>query len=181
MQPIGPLMHEHRLIERLVALMKKELAAIEKGRAPNHRFIDEAVDFFKYYADKCHHGKEEEILFRELRRKPLSEEEFRILDELVEEHVVGRGMVKALSRANAAAAKGSASVLSAELVKALHDLSGFYPSHIEKEDKHFFHPVMRHFDRAEMNAMLAEFDSIEKRVFHERYAAFVKQHEDADA
>ena len=177
MHPIGPLMHEHRLIERLVRLIVKEAAAIESGRRPDHRFIDNAVDFFKYFADRCHHGKEEKILFKELAAKPLSTDERRILQELIEEHVVGREMVQALRAANQEAAACEDPAPVGRVVTLLRELADFYPRHIEKEDKHFFHPVMRHFSRAEMDKMLADFEDIEKIVLHEKYTAIVEEKE----
>jgi hemerythrin-like domain-containing protein len=56
MKPFGPLMVEHRLIERMVALMKSRLDILEAGEAVQTRELDEfirsAVDFFRTYADK---------------------------------------------------------------------------------------------------------------------------------
>ncbi len=56
----------------------------------NPEFIDSAVDFISVYADRCHHGKEEEILFRDLAKKKMNEEDTRIMNELIEEHIWGR-------------------------------------------------------------------------------------------
>jgi hemerythrin-like domain-containing protein len=39
---------------------------IEKSRKVDPVVIDVAVDFVRMYADRTHHGKEEEILFRDL-------------------------------------------------------------------------------------------------------------------
>ena len=72
MMPIGPLMIEHRLIERMIALLKKESARIRSTGQVNVEFILSAVDFIRTYADHCHHGKEENILFRDLKKKKLS-------------------------------------------------------------------------------------------------------------
>jgi len=63
------------------------------------------VDFFRIYADRCHHGKEEDILFRELVKKPLSTEERNVLAELVDEHVQGRALVHAIYEANLTVAR----------------------------------------------------------------------------
>jgi hemerythrin-like domain-containing protein len=73
MMPIGPLMIEHRLIERMIDVMKEELLLIEKKMKVNPEFIESVVDFFHTYADRCHHGKEEDILFRDLGGKKLIE------------------------------------------------------------------------------------------------------------
>jgi len=72
MKPIGPLMREHRLIERMVRLMERELGGISGGKEANPLIIDSAVDFLKTYADRTHHGKEEDILFRALSGKRLA-------------------------------------------------------------------------------------------------------------
>ena len=39
MQPIGPLMVEHRLIERAVPLMQNELKRLEKDKTPDREFV----------------------------------------------------------------------------------------------------------------------------------------------
>lgn len=177
MQPIGPLMHEHRLIERLIRLVEREVCAIESGNRPDSRFIDQAVDFFRTYADACHHGKEEDILFRELEKKPLSEDERRILGELVAEHLRGRGLVRRIHEANREVARCDQPAAAETLLPLLRELAAFYPVHIEKEDKQFFFPVMRHFSRQEMDAMLAEYDSFERKLLHEKYEKLVAEGE----
>lgn len=49
----------------------------------NPEFVDITVDFIRVYADKCHHGKEKDILFRDLQKKNLSDEHKRIIKELI--------------------------------------------------------------------------------------------------
>ena len=51
MLPIGPLMIEHRLIERLISLMEKEGAKIREDKLADIDFIDNCIDFIKTYAD----------------------------------------------------------------------------------------------------------------------------------
>lgn len=177
MQPVGPLMREHRLIERLLRLVEREVRGIEAGNPPDSRFIDQAVDFFRTYADACHHGKEEDILFRELEKKPLSEEERRILGELVSEHILGRNLVRRIHETNLEVSRCDRPAAAESLLPLLRKLVSFYPAHIEKEDKHFFFPIMRHFSRQEMDAMLAEFDSFERKLLHEKYERIVAEGE----
>jgi hemerythrin-like domain-containing protein len=74
MKPIRPLMREHQFIERMIALLKDELSNIvETGKTDDH-FLDAVIEFFGVHADRCHHAKEQDILFRELKTKPLSAE-----------------------------------------------------------------------------------------------------------
>jgi hemerythrin-like domain-containing protein len=93
MMPIAPLMIEHRLIERMIAVIKKETEKCKLEGRINSEFIDLAVDFIRTYADRCHHGKEEDILFRDLDKKPLSVDQRDTTEELIEEHKQGRETV----------------------------------------------------------------------------------------
>ncbi|MFO7971638.1 MAG: hypothetical protein R6U40_07790 [Desulfobacterales bacterium] len=75
MQARAPLMIEHRLIERIIGIIKSTLSEIEKEETVDPVFVDTTVDFIRTYADRTHHGKEEDILFRELGKRDLSEED----------------------------------------------------------------------------------------------------------
>ena len=95
MLPIGPLMIEHRLIERMISVMQSELQRIEKCKKADSVFIETSVDFIKTYADRCHHGKEEDILFRELKGKNVSDEHkqigYRFWQEVLKILTPGKG------------------------------------------------------------------------------------------
>jgi hemerythrin-like domain-containing protein len=156
MMPIGPLMKEHRLIERMVRLMERELRRTSEKNQANTGFIDVAVDFIRTYADRCHHGKEEDILFRDLAKKQLSAEHERVMNELLEEHVLARKTTGRLHSAKESYLQCDAHALSG-IVDSMQDLIELYPAHIEKEDKHFFVPCMGYFSDQERSHMLKEF------------------------
>jgi hemerythrin-like domain-containing protein len=59
MLPTAPLMIEHRLIEKMIAVIRKEIDRCESEGSINLEFIDAAADFIRIYADRCHHEKEE--------------------------------------------------------------------------------------------------------------------------
>jgi hemerythrin-like domain-containing protein len=63
MMPIGPLMIEQRLIERVIDVMREELNIFEKEKKLNPQFVKMAVDFIRSYADRCQQGKQQDILF----------------------------------------------------------------------------------------------------------------------
>jgi hemerythrin-like domain-containing protein len=56
-------------------------------------------------------------------------------------------------------------------------LVDFYPKHIEKEDRHFFIPVMSYFTEEEKEAMLNEEYEFDRQFIHERYKEVVKEAE----
>jgi hemerythrin-like domain-containing protein len=175
MMPIGPLMIEHRLIEKMIGLLEKELYSIENANKANSSFIYSAIDFFRTYADRTHHGKEEDILFKELAKKPLSAEHKKIMEELVAEHVIARKNVKGLVEANQRYSQGESQALS-DIAGYLRTLAELYPMHIQKEDKRFFMPVMDYFSKKEQDTMLQAFFEFDKGMIHEKYMKVVEQY-----
>ena len=178
MLPIGPLMIEHRLIERMIRLMADELHQMEARTRADPAFIDVAVDFIRSYADRCHHGKEEDILFRDLAKKALSPEHRRTMDELVAEHVYARGKVKKLVEAKEQYVQGKGGATEA-VRNLMEDLVLFYPAHIEKKDKHFFIPCMKYFSIEEQSTMLQAFWEFDRQLIHEKYRGVVQHLEES--
>lgn len=58
MQARGPLMVEHRLIERMLLIIKGTLSKVGPSQEIDPVFVDIVVDFIRMYADRTHHGKE---------------------------------------------------------------------------------------------------------------------------
>ena len=165
MMPIGPLMIEHRLIEKMILLIEANLKKFIKEDALDPAFIDTAVDFIRTYADRCHHGKEEDILFRDLAKKKIPAELKNIMDELIQEHKYARSITAKIVAAKEAYVKGDKNALK-EAVANAEILVKFYPPHITKEDKRFFIPCMEYFTLEESNAMLAEMREFDRNLIH---------------
>jgi hemerythrin-like domain-containing protein len=173
MKPIGPMMWEHRLIEKMLRLFEGEINKINEQNRIDIVFIDTAVDFIRIYADRTHHGKEEDILFRELVKKRLTPEHARMMDELIAEHRYARQVVGKLVAARDRYLQGDVNIR--EIIACMDELAQFYPAHIEKEDKHFFYPCMDYFTKAEQDQMLAEFYEFDRKMIHEKYSKVVDQ------
>ncbi len=188
MLPIGPLMMEHRVIEKLMPALRAAARAGRRDGRIDLRFADAALEFIRTYADRCHHGKEEDLLFRALAAKPLEAGHRALMDELVEEHRQGRRKVREIAAAleeyrrgdgggGAAAGAGPSGPLAA-IVDGFEWLASFYPAHIRKEDTGLFLPAMGYFDRAERDALLdaeREFDrSLLQALYRERVEALTR-------
>jgi hemerythrin-like domain-containing protein len=167
MKPRGLLMIEHRLIEKTLKLAERESERVRAGRVDTV-FIDTVVDFIRTYADRTHHGKEEDILFRELAKKPLSSSDAAGMKELIAEHATARRVTGELVKANAdflAGHEGSRPVI----LEKLQFLTDFYPKHIAKEDKRFFPDTEKYFSAAELDVLLERFNEFDRRMIHEKY------------
>ncbi|MGD9819423.1 MAG: hemerythrin domain-containing protein [Desulfomonilaceae bacterium] len=173
MKPRGPLMIEHRLIEKMLNILKSQVDKIDSKKLIDPVVIDIAVDFIRTYADKTHHGKEEDIMFRDLALKPMNVEEKKAMDELVDEHIQARKVVHELVEAKKRYLKGDPGALWI-IKERLNWLVDFYPKHIEKEDKLFFPSTERYLNQSEQEAMLAEFWEFDRKMIHEKYASTVE-------
>ena len=174
MQARGLLMVEHRLIERMISLLKEAVSQIEKAKKIDPVFIDTVVDFIHTYADRTHHGKEEDILFRDLSKCHLSNEDSRIMNELIDDHVFARQTTKAIVEANTLYRNGNKSALS-NISENLNTLVEFYPRHMEKEDKVFFPAGRAYFTDEQDQTMLAEFWEFDRKMIHEKYKSVVEK------
>jgi len=161
-------MMEHRLIERVIQVMKGQVERIETEQKVDVVLLEDVINFIRSYADRCHHGKEENILFRDIAKKALTPELEKIMEELIEEHKSARQATAGLADALKSLRNGDNKAL--PLISAnLKFLVEFYPRHIEKEDKHFFLPVMGYFSKEENDAMLKEGYELDSKLMHEEY------------
>jgi hemerythrin-like domain-containing protein len=161
-------MTEHRLIERAIKLLKAELDHFEKEKEFDIAILTSVVDFMRTYSDRTHHGKEEDILFRELAKRKLAPVHKDIMDELARDHKYARKTVNELETAYTKYAAGNVPA-AREAAVALKKLIEFYPAHIDKEDRHFFYPSLDYFTAEEQDAMLGEFREFDRKLIHEKY------------
>jgi hemerythrin-like domain-containing protein len=179
MLPTTPLRVEHRLIEKLIKLMEKQAIKIRKNKLADIEFIDDCIDFIKTYADWCHHGKEEDILFRGLKDKKLSDEHRKIVNSLIKEHDYARKITSKLvqERNNYmnSANEAEKQIISFEIYGHLKALISFYPEHIRKEDKEFFQPCMEYFTARQKKEMLQQFQEFDRELIHKKYQELVKE------
>lgn len=169
---VSPLMQEHRLIERMIGLLRVHLDLLWRGKPPNHSLLGDAADFFLFYADRIHHGKEEEILFRALVGRDLSPVHRRLVEVLTVEHSQARDLVRNLATAAAAGRRGEGQSRDT-MVAALAALVELYPLHIAKEDANLLLPAVGYFSLQEQESLLQEFRDFDQRLVHERYRAVV--------
>jgi len=170
-------MIEHRLMERMIRLMKLEMDRIGEYGSADADFIDSAVIFMKSFADVCHHGKEEKIFFDKLSEKPLPDELKSLMADLVQEHVLMRKLTNDLVRAKDDYMQRKTEA-KAEIIMSLNSLVELYPRHIEKEDKHFFMPVMGYLSAVEKDEMLRAFSEFDGALFHDEYKSLIADMEE---
>ena len=166
--PVEILITEHKLIIYAVGVLRKEQQKIAAAGKVDPNSIVAAVDFFRTYADRYHHGKEEGILFNALYGRKLSVADGKMMRELILEHATARRTVTSLESLKTSYVGGDAESL-VGILEALNALIELYPRHIEKEDKHFFIPVMAYFTEKEQKEMLQKFLQYNQNFTDNRY------------
>ena len=172
MKPRGLLMIEHRLIEKVLSVAKQKAISMT-DMDYNPILIETIVDFIRTYADRTHHGKEEDILFVELAKKSLDADNLRIMDELIDEHKQARAKVKEILELNEKYKGGDRKVVPM-ITTAIVWLAAFYPVHIKKEDDVFFPNTEKYFDQSELDIMLNTFYEFDRNMIHEKYQNIYK-------
>jgi len=129
------LREEHQLILQVADAMQALVAEADAGNWDFEAF-DQCVTFIRLFADACHHGKEEDLLFPELEKAGMSRQQGPIA-MMLEEHRIGRQyvsfMVDALDPARAGDEEARA-----RLRNAAHGYVELIRAHIMKEDHVLF-------------------------------------------
>jgi hemerythrin-like domain-containing protein len=159
---IEVLMNEHRLIEQVLGSLEAFAAEVEGGLAPERPLLADYGMFFRDFADACHHGKEEDILFQRMVERGFSRETGPVA-VMLHEHRVGRGHVTVLREAGG----GTGPLAAMETQLVLEHAGAFIPllrAHILKEDRILYPMAVRLLTGPEMEAMETEFEALEARM-----------------
>jgi hemerythrin-like domain-containing protein len=165
------LMAEHRVIEQVLNCLGKMA-----DRCLLHGDLDfasarQALDFFQHFADRCHHGKEEERLFPLLEARGLSRERGPT-GVMLREHDLGRRQIQAMLAAVDEAAQGDS-----DAVQRFGVHAGAYVrllrEHISKEDHCLFPMANQVLTPQDQHSLEDAFQEVESKKMgsgtHEKY------------
>jgi hemerythrin-like domain-containing protein len=131
----------------------------------------QGVDFLRGFADRCHHHKEEQLLFPALAEKGVPTEGGPIA-VMLHEHDQGRAHIRAMGAALERYQAGDRKAVQ-DLAAAATGYTQLLRAHIWKEDNVLFQMANQALSAEEQQALAAEFDRVELEVMgagtHERY------------
>jgi len=136
MTATGQLKDEHQGILLMLKILDKVTSKLEAKEKINPEHLEKIVEFFRIFADQCHHGKEEDLLFPELEKSGIPKERGPI-GVMLAEHNQGRAYVRGMAEAIAGNKKGEATALT-EFVKNARNYIALLNQHITKEDNVLF-------------------------------------------
>jgi hemerythrin-like domain-containing protein len=165
---------EHRVIERVLTVVEKLTQTPVESAIENWK---KALDFFRYFADQCHHFKEEQVLFPAMEEHGVPREGGPI-GMMLTEHEEGRGYVKTmmaaltLAEARNEAAKDTLLENAGAYLRLLRE-------HIQKEDEILFRIADDVIPADEQKALLQSFEEHEAKEMgtgvHEKYLKLVEE------
>jgi len=165
---------EHRFIQKVIDGIRGllDLTAFEKAFDAD-KFAS-MIDFMRSYADNCHHGKEEELLFPTLIEKGVPTQGCPI-GALKGEHIRGRSFTDLGAEGTELLKKGDPSGWES-VRKGLEGIASLYPNYIWKEDFLLFPMTIKVMNAGELFKLTDKFDQfdqewgIERIRIYESYA-----------
>jgi hemerythrin-like domain-containing protein len=164
-EAIQTLMNEHRLIEKVLDSLATFVTKLEAGPPEARKTVAQYALFFREFADRCHHGKEEDRLFVRMADHGFSPE-WGPLKVMLQEHHLGRARVREL----ASIGDGEGPLSDGELQQARRSASEFSEllrAHIQKEDSILYPAAEESVPASVLEALAKEFEEFEREVMGE--------------
>ncbi|MFZ5366113.1 MAG: hemerythrin domain-containing protein [Patescibacteria group bacterium] len=169
------LQDEHRVIERFLHVLAKLADRAEKGRIEEEKF-SQVLDFIQTFADRCHHGKEEDVLYPLLEKKGIPKVGGPI-GMMLFEHEEGRGYVAGLTKAIEGYRSGKNT--KEEIIENARGYIGILENHIPKEDNILYPMGEQVLSPQDDSNLISEFEKIEKERIvpgkHEEYHRLIER------
>lgn len=170
-QPTEWLKEEHQAIKIMLQILEKVSQKLESGEEVNPDHLDQMVRFIREFADRCHHAKEEDLLFPAMVEFGVPKEGGPIAVMLTE-HEEGRGYVSRMKEA-VEKAKGGDSSLLPQFVKNARNYVSLLSQHIDKEDNILYEMAKMHIPLSRMEKLWQDFEKVEREEMgkgvHERF------------
>ena len=159
---------EHKNILKIAEALNKECGALESGKKLNTDFFSQAIEFIREYADRFHHAKEEDILFKEL-CKPDAKMHCNPVEQMLYEHNLGRNFVKGMEEGLKEGNKN-------RITENARGYSQLIQEHINKEDNILYPMADEALGEKAKESILKKFNEIEKKKKKdkEKALAFIK-------
>jgi hemerythrin-like domain-containing protein len=145
--PLKKLVNEHKLILRWAALIPKILESLDLESVESLHTLQNGIKFIREFADKFHHAKEEEVLFKYF------DENLEILNVMHADHETVRALVRELL---VAIENKDIEIINRNLLKYKEILL----EHIKKEDEILYPWMDRNLNISQKDEIFAEFDAI---------------------
>lgn len=162
---------EHRAIKLMLDILESINQRLERGETVPSADLAAIVEFIRVFADRCHHGKEEDLLFPAMERAGIPSEGGPI-GVMLAEHEIGRTYVRGLAEAAAELAAGNADACTA-VVRNARGYITLLRDHIDKEDNILYMMAEMHVSPDTDKRLVEEFERVEEeKIGHGKHEEF---------
>jgi hemerythrin-like domain-containing protein len=171
------MVEEHKLILRMIALLEKNVELLEAGRFADWTFFIDGVDFIRNFADRFHHAKEEDVLFKALVANGMPEQNSPVAAMLLA-HDQGRVFVRGMEQAAQRSLAGEPAPV-AEIAENARGYIALLRDHIDKEDTILYPLAERILPETLRPAMVAAYAEAEAKTpgLEVKYQRLVESYE----
>jgi hemerythrin-like domain-containing protein len=166
---------EHRVIEVVLTCLERIVEEAGKTGKLDEASADQAVDVIRTFADKCHHGKEENHLFAALVDKGMSRDGGPVGQMLIE-HEQGRAFVKGMAESISEATIGNKDALQ-RFTRNAQGYVQLLRAHIQKEDGVLFPMADKMLSDEDQRNLMKAFEVVESDKMgegtHDKYLGIV--------
>jgi hemerythrin-like domain-containing protein len=153
------LRHEHEAILNMLGVVEQTAGELETCRPVRPEALEEQLEFLRIFADQCHHGKEERLLFPMLESKGIPREGGPIA-VMESEHERGRQLIRQMSEALELYRRDPAQA-SPSWAASAREYARLLRQHIEKENNVLFRMAESVLTPAEQEELGRQFDRLE--------------------
>jgi len=160
MTPAEQLQDEHQGILIMLRVLGQVCNRIESKKRVEAEHLERIVEFLRVFADKCHHGKEEDLLFPALERAGVPKEQGPI-GVMLAEHRQGRGFIRGMAEALDRQKKGDPKALPSYAENARNYIA-LLTQHIDKENNVLFPMAEKVLSKETQEQLVEGFEKIEE-------------------
>lgn len=160
MTVIKELTNEHEAVLLTIRILDQITTRLKLGQTAEIQHLDQILEFLVVFVDKCHHSKEEKVLFPAMEAAGIPREGGPIAAMLYE-HEQGRSFVQGLRRGVEGYRVGKENSVT-EIIDNSQKYGKLLTSHIDKENNVLYVMAERVLSTDKMLEMEAEFIRIEE-------------------
>jgi len=168
---ITDLVNDHEAILSAIQILERMIATSEEAASVETKDINDFIGFLKEFADKCHHGKEEGLLFPALIAAGVPDRGGPI-GVMLAEHAQGWKLIRDMEESI------STGVDRMKLAQAAGEYANLLRNHIKKENSILFPMAERVLTETQLGKLYEGFEEHEEKVIgqgrHEELHAMLK-------
>lgn len=176
MLPTTILTNEHKVIKLVLSCLEKMTDRYTKNRKIDVNEAIRIIDFIRNFADRSHHMKEEDHLFRMMNERGFPMEQGPVAVMLMD-HEQGRRYVKGMEEAAKANETGDPGAIEL-FAENSYGYVNLLRAHIQKEDGVLYPMANRAFTEEDQKKLMKCFEEVERdeigQEIHEKYIKFAE-------